>query len=63
VSGDLERSGQPNGAQATVAPVWWRGIELTALSRSEFTGGGGGGGQLDFGRTSPNGKPRVFAAL
>jgi len=41
MSGDLEQSGQPRGAQATVVPVWWRGMELTTLCRSELGGGEG----------------------
>jgi len=54
MSGDLERSGRPRGAQATVALVWWRGIELT-------WSWGGAGGKLDSGRTLPKGKPRAYA--
>jgi len=56
MSGNLERSGQPRGAQATVALVWWRGMELT-------WSWGGGGGKLDSGRTLPKGKPRAYATL
>jgi len=51
---DLERSAQPRGAQATVALVWWRGMELTWSWR-------GGGGKLDSGRTLQKGKPRAYA--
>ena len=54
MSGDLERSDQPRGAQATVALVWWRKIELTWSWR-------GGGGKPDSGRTLPKGKPRAYA--
>jgi len=38
-SGDLERSGRPRGAHATVALVWWCGIELTLLCRDDLRGG------------------------
>ena len=52
-SGDLERSGRPRSAQAMVARVWWRGIELT-------WSWGGGRGKRDSVRTLQKGKPRAY---